>query len=264
MEQVTGIEPVNCAWEAHILPLNYTCVYKKYITTNNFRQQKQTIKKNHIFIICFHTNIGEVNMVKFIDETSCFIGESVSFGENVVIYENNHITGNVSIGDNSIILPGNFIENTKIGKNCRIHNSVIEESVIENNVSIGPFARIRPNSKIDDNAKIGNFVEIKNSRIGKNSKISHLAYVGDASIGEDCNIGCGVIFANYNGKTKNHTTVQNHVFIGSNCNIIAPVNIEKDSYICAGTTVTEDVKCGDMVIGRSRQEIKPNKAKKYW
>lgn len=203
-------------------------------------------------------------MAKFIDKKSCFIGKNVEIADSVVIYENNHIGDNVTIDENTTLLPGNFIENSDIGKNCKVHNSVIENSIVHDNVSIGPFARLRPNSEVCDNAKIGNFVEIKNSFIGKASKISHLAYVGDTQMGENCNIGCGVIFANYNGKIKQTTIVKDHVFIGSNCNIIAPVTIEKDSYICAGTTVTENVNQCDMVIGRARQENKQNRAGKYW
>ena len=93
--------------------------------------------------------------------------------------------------------------------------------------------------------------------------MSHLAYVGDADVGKNCNIGCGVIFVNYNGKTKNRSLVGDNCFIGSNCNVIAPVNIASDSYICAGTTITDDVNCGDFVIGRVRQEVKEGRAYKY-
>lgn len=200
----------------------------------------------------------------FIDRKSCFIGENVRLGKNVVIYENNRIEGDCFIDDGTILLPNNFIKNSKIGKNCTIHASVVEESVVENNVSIGPYAHLRPNCIVKSKCKIGNFVEIKNSEIAENTKISHLAYVGDCKIGEHCNIGCGVIFCNYDGKKKNKTEVGDHVFIGSNCNIIAPVCIAKDSYICAGTTVTKDTCSNDLVIGRVRQENKPNKASKYW
>ena len=203
-------------------------------------------------------------MVKFLNEKSCFIGDNVKIGENVVIYENNHIEGNCTIGDNCTLLPNNFIKNCEIGENCTLHSSVLEDSTVKSNVSIGPFARLRPNSVIESNCKIGNFVEIKNSTIRKGCKVSHLAYIGDAILGENCNIGCGVIFANYNGKTKNKITIGNHVFIGSNCYLIAPLHIDNDSYICAGTTVTNDVNMNDFVIGRVRQENKPNKAKKYW
>ena len=203
-------------------------------------------------------------MTKFLNKNSCFIGENVKFGKNVTIYENNHIDGDCYIGDDTVLLPNNFIINCSIGKNCKVHASVIEDSKLNDNVSIGPFARLRPNSVIKDGCKIGNFVEIKNSCVGEDCKISHLAYVGDSDIGQNCNIGCGVIFANYNGKTKNKCKIGKHVFIGSNCNIIAPVTIDDDSFICAGTTVTKNVAKEDFVIGRARQENKPHRAKRYW
>ena len=203
-------------------------------------------------------------MTKFLNKKSCFIGKNVKIGKNVVIYENNHLEGNCQIGDNVTLLPGNFIVNSNIGDDTILHASVIEKSEIKSGSFIGPYARIRTGSVIEKECKVGNFVEIKNSNIGANSKISHLAYVGDSDIGENCNIGCGVIFANYNGKEKNRCKVGNHVFIGSNSNIIAPVIIEDDSYICAGTTVTNKVNSGDFVIGRARQENKENKANKYW
>lgn len=203
-------------------------------------------------------------MTNFLNKNSCFIGENVKFGKNVIVYENNHIDGDCYIGDNCIILPNNYIVDSNIGNNCNIHASVIEKSEINDYVFIGPFARIRPNSYINNGCKIGNFVEIKNSIIGKNTKISHLSYVGDSEIGNNCNIGCGVIFANYNGKTKNKCVVGNHVFIGSNCNVIAPINIESESFICAGTTLTKNVQKDDFVIGRVRQENKSGRAHKYW
>ena len=203
-------------------------------------------------------------MTKFLNKNSCFIGKNVKFGKNVTIYENNHIDGDCYIGEDTVLLPNNFITNSSIGKNCKVHASVIEDSKLNDNVSIGPFARLRPGSEIKDGCKIGNFVEIKNSCVGEGCKISHLAYVGDSDIGQNCNIGCGVIFANYNGKEKNKCKVGSHVFIGSNCNIIAPVTIDDDSFICAGTTVTENVNKEDFVIGRARQENKPHRAKRYW
>lgn len=203
-------------------------------------------------------------MTKFLNKNSCFIGKNVKFGKHVTIYENNHIDGDCYIDDDTVLLPNNFITNSSIGKNCKVHASVIEGSKLNDNVSIGPFARLRPGSEIKDGCKIGNFVEIKNSCVGEGCKISHLAYVGDSDIGQNCNIGCGVIFANYNGKEKNKCKVGSHVFIGSNCNIIAPVTIDDDSFICAGTTVTENVNKEDFVIGRARQENKPHRAKKYW
>ena len=198
------------------------------------------------------------------NKKTTFIGKNVKFGTNVIIESGNYIDGDSYIGDNCHIYPNNYIIDCKIGNNCKIFSSHLENSIIKENVQIGPFARIRPHSLIYDNVRIGNFVEIKNSIIKSSTKISHLAYVGDSDIGNNCNIGCGVIFANYNGKVKNRCIVNDHVFIGSNCNIIAPVVIESDSFICAGTTITENIKKDDFVIGRVKQENKPNRAKKYW
>ena len=122
-----------------------------------------------------------------------------------------------------------------------------------------PFAHIRPNCIFGDNVKIGAFVEVKNSFIGNGTKVPHLSYVGDAEIGENVNIGCGVVFANYNGQIKQKSKIGNNVFVGCNVNIVAPVTIADDTYICAGTTVTNDTNVGDFVIGRVRQENKKRK-----
>ena len=201
--------------------------------------------------------------IKIIGENTVFIDESVKIGNNVTIHPNNIIKGNTIIEDNVVLMPSNYIVNSIIKQNSVIEFSYIEESVVEKNVHIGPYSRLRPNSKICEDAKIGNFVEIKNSTIGKGTKASHLAYVGDADVGENCNIGCGAIFVNYNGKEKFRSKVGNNCFIGSNVNIIAPVNVANNSYICAGSTLTKDTNEYDFVIARERETIKPNYAKKY-
>ena len=197
------------------------------------------------------------------DEKSIFIDDTVIIGENVIIYENNRIEGNTVIGNNVVLLPNNYIVDTVIGDGTTVNYSQSEKATVGKNCSIGPFSRLRPNADIGDNAKIGNFVEIKNAVIGDGTKVSHLAYVGDAAVGKNCNIGCGAIFVNYNGRSKSRTFVGDNCFIGSNCNIIAPVNIESDSYICAGTTVTDSVKTDDFVIGRVRQQVKTGRAHDY-
>ena len=200
---------------------------------------------------------------KLIDKKSVFIDKNVKIGKEVIIYENVRIEGNSVIEDGVVIRPNTYILDTHVKKNTVIEYSHLTGAIVGENCNIGPFARVRPNSVIGDFAKVGNFVEIKNATIGKNTKISHLAYVGDVDVGESCNVGCGAIFVNYNGKNKNRTTVGNGCFIGSNCNIIAPVNIKDGAYICAGTTVTEDVNGDDFVIGRVRQEVKENRAHLY-
>lgn len=185
----------------------------------------------------------------------CTVEEGAVIFSNCVI-RNSHIKKNC-------IIQNSTIENSVIGENTKIINSFIENSTLFNDITVGPYAHIRPNTIIKNNCKIGNFVEIKNSEINKNTKISHLAYVGDATIGENCNIGCGVIFANYNGIKKQHSVVGNNCFIGSNCNIIAPVNIANNTYISAGTTLTKNTNEFDFVIGRARETIKTGYAKKY-
>ena len=203
------------------------------------------------------------NNVTLLDEKSIFIGDEVVIGNNVTIYENNRIEGKTVIGDDCVLLPNNFIKDTIIGKGVTFNYSQSENAEVGDGSSVGPFARLRPNARIGKNVKIGNFVEVKNASIGDKTAVSHLAYVGDADIGAGCNIGCGAIFVNYNGKTKSRTLVGDNCFIGSNCNVVAPVTIEKNSYICAGTTVTEDTHEKDFVIGRVRQEVKPNRAEQY-
>jgi bifunctional UDP-N-acetylglucosamine pyrophosphorylase/glucosamine-1-phosphate N-acetyltransferase len=187
----------------------------------------------------------------------------VVIGNNVTIYENNRIEGDTVIGDGCIIMPGNYIKNTVIGAGTTFNVGQAEDAEVGAGVYVGPYARLRPHAVVRDGAKIGNFVEIKNATVGEGTKVNHLAYVGDADVGKNCNTGCGVIFVNYNGKSKSRSTVGDNCFIGSNCNIVAPVAIEKNSYVCAGTTVSEDVDEGDFVIGRARQEHKPGKAYKY-
>ncbi len=201
--------------------------------------------------------------VRFVEKKRTFVGKNVKFGKNVVVYEGNHIDGDTYIGDGVVLLPNNYIVDSHIGAHSKVHASVIECSNIESNAVIGPYARIRPESRIGHSAKIGNFCEIKNASIGEKTKISHMSYVGDAQIGKDCNIGCGVVFANYNGKTKARTVVGDNCFVGSNVNLIAPLKVGNCAYICAGTTVVHDVKSGSFVIGRARAEEKENRANDY-
>ena len=189
---------------------------------------------------------------------------TVDIDDSAIIFDNVVFVGNCRVGKGSKIYSNSIIIDSEIGDNCTIFCSVIEKSAIENYVSIGPFAHVRPNCVIGTQCRIGNFVEIKNSRIGDCSKISHLAYVGDAVIGKRCNIGCGAIFVNYNGKTKQQSIVGDDCFIGSNCNIIAPIILAKHTYICAGTTVTNSTNEYDFIIGRERPIVKPNRARDYF
>ncbi len=136
-----------------------------------------------------------------------------------------------------------------------IYSSTITESSVDDECRIGPYAHLRPNSHLGKNIKIGNFVEVKNSTIGgDNSKAGHLAYIGDADVGRDVNIGCGVVFVNYDGQTKFRSIVEDNAFIGSNANLVAPVLVKQwGGYVAAGSTITEDVSEGCLSIARARQ-----------
>lgn len=192
-----------------------------------------------------------------------FTDKNSIIDKDSIVYENVFIIGNSQISKGAIIYPNTIIKDSFIGENSIIKASYIEDSIILNNVQVGPYAHLRERALIKDNCKIGNFVEVKNSIINMGTKASHLAYIGDCEIGENCNIGCGVIFANYNGRTKNKSIVGKNCFIGSNSNIIAPVNIADNTYICAGTTLTKNTKKNDFVIGRTREIIKENRAQNY-
>jgi len=207
-------------------------------------------------------DIGE-KCVQIIGEHTVFIDDTVKIGNNVVIHPNNIIKGNTVIGDNVVLMPSNYIVNSVIGDNTTIEFSYIEDSTVGTNTHVGPYSRLRPNALVGNNCKVGNFVEIKNSSIGDGTSASHLAYIGDVDIGKNCNIGCGAIFVNYNGTSKSRSKVGNNCFIGSNVNVVAPVNVADDSYICAGTTLTIDTNPYDFVIGRAREVVKPEYAKKY-
>lgn len=195
-----------------------------------------------------------VEGVTIIDPENTYIEDGVEIGFDTVIYPGVTIQGNTRIGNNCIIRSNTRIVNSIIEDCVEIESSLIEDSTIDTQSHIGPNAHLRPNSHIGKNVKIGNFVEVKNARVGDNSKAGHLSYIGDATIGENVNIGCGVIFVNYDGRNKFHTNVGDHAFIGSNSNLVAPIDIKDWGYIAAGSTITKDVEEGSLSIARSQQK----------
>lgn len=179
---------------------------------------------------------------------------SLQCGRDVEIDINAIFEGEVTLGNGVHIGPNVFIKNSQIGDGTHIYaNSHIEDSTLAQNCAIGPFARLRTGTAMADGAKIGNFVETKKAQIGKGSKINHLSYVGDASVGENVNIGAGTITCNYDGVNKHHTTIKDGVFIGSNTALVAPVVIGKKATIGAGSTITHDVGDEDLSVARGRQ-----------
>ena len=195
--------------------------------------------------------------VTLINPDSTYIGPDVVLGKDVTLYPNVYLEGNTVINDGTTILPQSFLVNAVIGKNCTVDSSRITDSIVHDEVKIGPYAHLRMNCEIDSKNRIGNFVEFKNTKFGFDSRCAHLTYLGDSEIGSKVNIGCGVITVNYDGKNKVHTVVKDGAFIGSNVNLIAPVTVGENAVVAAGSTATQDVPDGDMAIGRVRQENKP-------
>ena len=204
-----------------------------------------------------------LNGVNIINPISTVIGADVVIEEGVVIYPNSFIMGNTVIRKNAIIGPQTEIYNSTILENAICKQSVIYDSTVGKGATVGPFAHIRMNANIGEKNRIGNFVEVKNSTTDYNTKASHLSYLGDSIIGKNVNIGCGSITVNYDGKKKSQTIIGNNVFVGCNSNLIAPIKIEDDAFIAAGSTITNDVEKEDLAIARSKQINKKGYARKY-
>jgi bifunctional UDP-N-acetylglucosamine pyrophosphorylase/glucosamine-1-phosphate N-acetyltransferase len=184
--------------------------------------------------------------VKMLGPETIFFSNDTKIGKNVIIEPYVVIGKNVKIGNNVIIKSFSHLESCKI----------------ENKVEVGPYARIRPNTILKEGSKIGNFVEIKKSTVGKKTKVNHLSYIGDSDLGKSVNIGAGTITCNYDGIKKSKTKIKDNVFVGSNSSLVAPLTIEQDSIIGAGSVITKKVKKKSLALTRSLQtEIKNYKRK---
>ena len=191
-------------------------------------------------------NKALLNGVNLIAPETIFLSTDTSFGKNVTLEPYVVIGAKVKIGNNVLIKSFSYVEGAKV----------------DNNVMIGPYARIRPRTFLKSGSKIGNFVETKNSKIGVNSKVNHLSYIGDAEIGKNSNIGAGTIICNYDGFKKNKTKISENVFVGSNSSLVAPIKIEKNSTIGAGSVITRNVNKNSLALTRAKQlEIKKYKNK---
>ncbi|WP_028042707.1 bifunctional UDP-N-acetylglucosamine diphosphorylase/glucosamine-1-phosphate N-acetyltransferase GlmU [Candidatus Stoquefichus massiliensis] len=202
-----------------------------------------------------------LNGVNIVDPANTYIGRDVIIGTDTTIEPGCIIKGKTVIGNHCHIGPYCEFTNMEIKDDVIIKFSVLSDSIIENGVDIGPYARLRTNCHIMEHAHLGNFVEMKKAVFGKGSKASHLTYVGDAEVGEDVNFGCGTITSNYDGKNKSLTKIEDNVFIGCNTNLIAPVTVRKNAYIAAGSTITKEVEEDAMAIARARQENKKGYSK---
>ena len=191
--------------------------------------------------------------VTLIDPDAVYIDASVTVEPDVTIYPGVTLEGKTMIKTGAVLYPGSRIVSSTIGAGTSVQNSVVLDSTVGENSTIGPYAYLRPHSIVGNGCRVGDFVELKNAQIKDGAKVSHLTYVGDGEIGEKTNIGCGVVFVNYDGKKKSRTVVGKNAFIGCNVNLVAPVTIGDGAYVAAGSTVTKDVEEDALCVARSRQ-----------
>lgn len=202
------------------------------------------------------------NGIEFCCTDGVSVGNNVTIGQGTIIHSGVILRGNTEIGENCVIGCNCIIENTKVGSNVNLNNVQAYESVIEDDVKIGPFVQLRPNSHIKRGVKIGDFVEIKNSTIGEYTAVAHLTYIGDSDVGANVNFGCGVVTVNYNGDKKFRTVIEDNAFIGCNTNLVAPVRVGKGAYTAAGSTITKDIPDNALAIERGKAQIKEGYAER--
>jgi len=207
----------------------------------------------------FHMTQG----VTMVDPETTYIECDVVIGNDTVIEGNVQIKGKTVIGSDVFIGNGSEIVDSVLEDNTKVLRSVVEESIIREGADVGPFAHLRPKAELDKNVHVGNFVEVKGAKLGEGTKAGHLTYVGNADIGKGVNLGAGVIFVNYDGKNKYFTKVEDHAFIGSNANIVAPLTVGKNALVTAGSTIVEDVPENSLSFGRAKQVNKEDRAQNY-
>lgn len=194
--------------------------------------------------------------VTLIDPENTYIEDTVVIGQDTIVHPGCTLQGNTVIGRECVIYPHCRMNNAVVGDGTTVEASVLLDCRVGSLTTVGPNAYLRPKTVIGDHCRIGDFVEVKNSNIGNGTKVSHLTYVGDADLGENINLGCGVVFSNYDGKKKYRSVIGDNAFIGCNVNIVSPVNVGDDAYIAAGSTITGDVPGAALAIARERQTVK--------
>ncbi|MCC5893762.1 bifunctional UDP-N-acetylglucosamine diphosphorylase/glucosamine-1-phosphate N-acetyltransferase GlmU [Exiguobacterium sp.] len=200
--------------------------------------------------------------VTFMDPASTYISPDAVIGSDTIVYPGTVILGKTVIGSECVIGPNSDIRNSVIEDGATVRQSVLSDSRVGNGAQVGPFAHLRQQAVLGANTRVGNFVEIKKSTFGDGAKASHLSYIGDASIGERVNLGCGSITVNYDGKNKFETVVEADAFVGCNVNLIAPVTVGKGAIVAAGSTITDDVPEEALAIARERQTNKEGYTKR--
>ncbi len=219
---------------------------------------------------CYQADLARRLMeggVTLADAARLDIRGEVTTGVDCFVDVNVVFTGHVVLGDDVRIGPGCVITDSEIGSGVCVHaHTVVEGAVVAAGCTLGPFARIRPGTQLGEDVKIGNFVETKKARLGRGTKASHLTYLGDVELGEDCNVGAGTVTCNYDGVSKHQTVIGDRVFVGTNSTLVAPIEIDDDAYLGAGSTITSKVNKGDLAVGRARQRniqgwVRPDRRK---
>ena len=208
---------------------------------------------------CLRARIVKRHMqagVIILDPERTVIEADVKIGTGTIVYPNNTLQGQTEIGERCTLYPGSRMLDAVIGDETTVESSVLLQCSVGSHTTVGPFAYLRPKAAVGNGCRIGDFVEIKNSNIGDGTKVSHLTYVGDGDLGKHINLGCGVVFSNYDGKVKQRTVIDDNAFIGCNVNLIPPVRVGRDTYVAAGSTVDQDVPDDALYIARSRGTIK--------
>lgn len=200
--------------------------------------------------------------VRVLDPESAYVGPAVIAGEGSALLPGVILRGRTVIGRDCELGPNAMIRDSRLGDRVTVNFSQLNESTVDDDTDIGPFAYVRPNCHVGKAVKVGDFVELKNSTVGDGTKISHLTYVGDTDAGAHINFGCGTVTVNYDGAKKFRTTIGDHAFIGCNTNLVAPVTVGEGAYTAAGSTITEDVPPDSLAIARGRQTVKKNWVKK--
>jgi len=195
--------------------------------------------------------------VCMIDPERVYIDHDVTIGEGTCIYPGNVLTQASRIGAGCTLYPNNEITDSVVEDGCTVRSSVLLSACVGRDTTVGPYAYLRPKAQVGEHCRIGDFVEIKNATIGNGTKVSHLTYVGDADVGQRVNVGCGVVFVNYDGHDKHRSQVGDDVFIGCNTNLVAPVQVGAGAYTAAGSTITQDIPQDALAIARAQQVNKP-------
>jgi bifunctional UDP-N-acetylglucosamine pyrophosphorylase / glucosamine-1-phosphate N-acetyltransferase len=216
------------------------------------RLLRETILESHM-----------VNGVTIVDPNNTYIGPSVRIGADTVIEPGTHLVGNTTIGERCVVGPNTRLTDVTMGNDTKMFFSHADSAVIGSSIKIGPFANIRPKSRLNDGVRIGNFVEINRSHLHDGVKVNHLTYIGDSEIGDETNIGAGTITCNYDGYNKHRTEIGKNAFIGSNSTLVAPIVIGDETLVAAGSVITQDIPAGAGAFGRARQETKDGWAARW-